>query len=560
MFDVVIRGGTIVDGTGRPRFQGDLAIQDGKIAGIGKINGSARETVDAAGLAVAPGFIDVHTHYDAQFSWDPYATCSVWHGITTVVMGNCGFGIAPCRPEHQDVIMRTLERVEGMSIKAMRKGIRWGFETFPQFLDLMERLRPGVNLAVLLGHSAMRLYVMGEESMEREASEGEVGSMLKIVREGMAAGAIGIGSTTTPAHNGADGRPVASRLASWPEFQAITRAMGETGKGVFEITIGPRPTLDELAALQKACKRPVVWAAFFDRPDRPELTGQWLAETDAFARQGIEVRPQVACRPLMMDFTLRNPYPFEGIPAWKRLLTAQPGQYEQVYADREFRAALKDDLAHQRTAAFRGDWERVKVLKTVKAEHRAWEGRSLPDLAKARGKDVIDTFFDLGLEDGLEIEFVAGLMNTDVPRVTKLITNPNTVITLSDAGAHLSLLCDAGYTSSLLSTWVRERGAFTLEDAVRRLSADPADLYRIPLRGRLQPGHWADVAVFDPATIAAGEPEKAYDLPAGEMRFVSKCTGMHRVLVNGKTVLKDGELVEAEAAERTGRVLREFGC
>jgi N-acyl-D-aspartate/D-glutamate deacylase len=558
MYDVVIRGGTIVDGSGAPRAAGDLAIQDGRIAALGRVKEKGHDEIDARGLAVAPGFVDVHTHYDAQLTWDPYATCSIWHGVTTVVIGNCGFGIAPCRPEHRDLIMRTLERVEGMSIKAMRAGIDWGFETFPEYLDHLERLRPGVNVAALLGHSAIRLYVMGEESMAREASEGELEAMLRITREAMTAGAIGLGSTTTEAHNGADGRPVPSRLASWPEFQALTRAMGESGKGLFEITIGGRPSLNELRALHQACRRPVVWAAFFDRPDKPEETAERLAETEAFARDGVEVRPQVACRPLIMDFTLANPYPFEGIPAWKRVLGRPVSEYARVYADPEFRAALKDDLAHRRTAAFRGDWEQVRVLKAARPEHRAWEGQSIPDLARARGWDPIDTFLDLALAENLETEFLAGLMNTDEERVARLISHPETVLALSDAGAHQSLLCDAGYSSTLLGKWVRERGTFTLEEAVRRLTSWPAQVYRIPERGLLRPGYWADVVLFDPETIQARDPERAYDLPAGEMRFVSRAKGIVRVLVNGKTVLEEGRVIEAEAEERSGRVLREF--
>ena len=558
MHDMVIRGGTVVDGSGAPRFVGDVAIREGRIAEVGRVAGRGREEVDARDLAVAPGFIDVHTHYDAQLTWDPYATCSIWHGVTTVVIGNCGFTIAPCKPAHQDLIMRTLERVEGMSIKAMRAGIDWGFETFPQYLDHLERLRPGVNVAALAGHSAIRLYVMGEDSMEREATEREVREMRRLTREAMAAGAIGLGSTTAEAHNGADGRPVPSRLAGWPEFEALTRAMGEGGKGIFEITIGSKTSLQALKGLHQGSKRPVIWAAFFDRPDKPEVTFERLAETEAFAREGVDVRPQVACRPLIMDFTLKGPYPFEGIPAWKRVLKAPVSDYARIYADPEFRAALKEDLARGRTAAFRGDWSEVRVLNAAQAEHKAWEGQSVAELARARGQDAVDTFFDIALAEELDTEFLAGLMNTDVGRVTRLITHPETVITLSDAGAHQSLLCDAGYSSTLLGTWVRERGTFTLEDAVRQLTHWPAQVYRIPKRGLLKPGYWADVVLFDPAVIAAGEPERAYDLPANEMRFVSRAAGVHRALVNGKTVLAEGKVIEAERDERTGHVLREY--
>ena len=558
MYDLVIRGGLIVDGSGGEPFAGDVAVQGGRVSAVGRIGERGREEVDAGGLALAPGFIDLHTHYDAQLTWDPYATCSIWHGVTTVVIGNCGFGIAPCRPEHRDVIMRTLERVEGMSIGAMRQGIRWGFETFPEYLDFLEETRPGVNVAALLGHSAVRLYVMGEESMEREATAAEIAEMLRITREAMQCGAAGLGSTTTEAHNGADGRPVPSRLAAWSEFQDLTRAMGESGRGIFEITIGSKTSLEDLKGLYRESGRPVCWAAFFDRPDKPEETDERLAITEAFQREGVEVRPQVACRPLIMEFTLASPYPFESIPAWKRLLSRPAAEYPAIYADPEFRVALKDDLAHMRTAAFRGDWAEVRVLEPARPEHRAWAGKSIAEIAREQNKEEIDAFLDLALAEDLETEFVAGLMNTNEEQVAKLITHPDTVIALSDAGAHQSLLCDAGYSTTLLGKWVRERQALTLAEAVRKLTAVPAELYRIPGRGYLKEGYAADIVMFDPATVQAEHPERVYDLPAGEPRFISRAQGVERVWVNGATVLDGGRVVEAEAPQRTGEVIREF--
>ena len=559
MHDLVIRGGTVVDGSGAPGFTGDVAVHDGTIVEVGRVAGRGREEIDAEGLAVAPGFIDVHTHYDAQLTWEPYATCSIWHGVTTVVIGNCGFGIAPCRPEHRDLIMRILERVEGMSLRAMRAGIDWEFESFPEYLDFLERSRPAVNVVTLAGHSPIRLYVMGEESMEREATPDEVAEMVRLTREAMAAGAVGLGSTTTPAHNGADGRPVPSRLAAWSEFQALTRAMGEGGRGLFQITRGGHTTLEHLKGIEQESGRPVVWAAFFDRPDCPEDTPKILAQTEALRKEGVEVRPQVACRPLIMDFTLRNPYPFEGIPAWKPLLARPHSEYAPVYADEAFRRALKDDLAAGRTAAFRGDWDQVRVLKAGRTENRGLEGLSISEIAQAQGKHPVDAFFDLSLAEDLETEYLAGLMNTNEAAVATLITHPDTVIALSDAGAHLSLLCDSGFSSTLLGHWVREKGTLTLEDAVRRLTSELADLYRIPHRGRLKPGHFADVVIFDPATINAVDPPKrVYDLPEGEPRFVSHALGVHHAFVNGAHVLRDGIVVEAPPEARRGKVIREY--
>lgn len=558
MHDLVIRGGTIVDGSGRPGYRGDVAVDDGRITAVGRVNERGREEIDAEAHVVAPGFVDVHTHYDAQYTWDPYATSSIWHGVTTTVIGNCGFAIAPCRPEHRDTTMRTLVNVEGMSLKAMQTGIEWGFQTFPEYLDFLAGTRPALNVAALLGHSSVRLWVLGEEAQQRAATEDEVRRMADLTREAMAAGAIGLGSSTAEAHHGDGGLPVPSRLADPAEFKALVQAMGDSGRGLFEITIGNTTSMEDLAELHALSRRPVVWAAFFHRDDRPEYTTERLAALEHFVREGTEVRPQVSCRPLTMDFTLANPYPFEGLPAWRRVASRPRAEWPAIYADPAFRDSLRDDIAHKRFSVFRGRWDLVKVLDVASPEHKRFEGRTVPEVAREWGRDEVDTLFDLALADDLRTEFVAGLMNTDEAVVGRLITHPETLISLSDAGAHLSLLCDAGYSTHLLGYWVREKGALGLEDAVRRLTSVPAERYRIPGRGRLQAGYWADVVVFDPDTVHARAPERAHDLPGGEMRFVSRSVGMAHSLVNGVPVLRDGEVLEREPAARGGRVLREF--
>ena len=558
MSDLVIRGGTIVDGTGAPARRGDVAIANGRITAIGYAPARGAREIDAGGLVVAPGFIDVHTHYDAQYTWDPYATSSIWHGVTTTVIGNCGFAIAPCRPADRELIMRTLVKVEGMSLAAMRAGITWGFETFPEYLDHLERCNPSLNVAALVGHSTIRQWVMGKDSQHRVATSEEVAAMSALVREAMAAGAIGLGSSTAEAHVGDGGLPVASRLADKAEFLALTRAMGESGRGVFQATIGPKTTMGDLREIWQTSGRPVIWAAFFQRDDRPEYVPERLATTEAFHREGVEVLPQISCRPLTMDFTMRNPYPFEGMPAWQRVMAEPESRWLHVYGDPQFRAALKADLAAQRFAVFRGRWDLVQVLRTSRPEHKALEGTSLADLARTTGKHPVDAWLDLVTADGLDVEFLAGLLNTDEKVVGDLIAHPLTLITLSDAGAHLSLMCDAGYSSTLLGKWVRDLGRLSLEAAVKRLTADPARAYRIPERGRLAPGAWADVVVFDPATIDALPAEWVTDLPAGEPRFVSRARGVEWSLVNGEPVLERGRVLERPAGARPGRVLRRF--
>ena len=561
MPDLVIRGGTVVDGSGGPRCAADVLIEGGRVVAVGDVPASAAgsaRTLDAGGLVVAPGFIDLHTHYDAQYTWDPYATSSIWHGVTTTVIGNCGFAIAPCRPADRDTVLRTLVKVEGMSLKAMQAGIQWGWETFPAYLDHLERGNPSLNVAALLGHSALRQWVLGTDAQRRAATPAEVLTMAGLVREAMAAGAIGLGSSTAEAHVGDGGLPVPSRLADLDELRGLTRAMGESGRGVFEITVGTGTSMEDLRDLHVGSRRPVVWAAFFHRDDRPEYTTERLAATEAFVRAGIEVRPQVACRPLTMDFTLANPYPFEGMTAWRPVNQAPEAGRARVLADPAFRAALKADLAARRFTVFRGRWDLVQVIRVGRPAHRDLVGQSIAAIARARGVHEVDAWLDLALADDLETEFLAGLMNTDEAAVGMLITHPDTLVSLSDAGAHLSLLCDAGYSSTLLGTWVRERGRLTLEAAVRRLTADPARAYRIPERGLLRPGYAADVVVFDPATIDARPAEWVADLPAGEGRFVSRATGVVWSLVNGVPVLERGQVLERPAGARPGRVLRRF--
>lgn len=558
MHDLVIRGGTVVDGSGDPRRAADVAIDGGMITTVGAVSGQGRREIDARGLMVSPGFVDLHTHYDAQYTWDPYATSSIWHGVTTTVIGNCGFAIAPCRPGDRETTMRTLMKVEGMSFDAMNAGITWQFETFPEYLDHLERCNPSLNVAALLGHSSLRQWVMGADAQRRAAAADEVGRMADLVREAMRAGAIGFASSTAEAHVGDGGLPVPSRLAALDEIKALTRAMGESGRGLFEITIGSGTSLDDLADIWRGSGRPVVWAAFFHRDDRPESTPMRLAITEGFARDGVEVRPQVSCRPLTMDFTLRNPYPFEGMPSWKRVNARPESERSLVYADAAFRAELRDDLAAKRFAVFRGRWDLVQVMKVGKDEHRRYLGKSIADVARESGQDPVDAWLDLALRDDLETEFLAGLMNTDEAAVGELITHPHTLVSLSDAGAHLSLLCDAGYSTTLLGKWVRERGRLSLEAAVRRLTSDPARAYRIPRRGLLEPGYHADVVVFDADKVAARPTEWVHDLPAREPRFIARADGIAHSIVNGQPVLEHGEIVERATGARPGRVLREF--
>ena len=534
-------------------------LPTGASAPWARCGSAAAREIDAGGLVVAPGFIDVHTHYDAQYTWDPYATSSIWHGVTTTVIGNCGFAIAPCRPADRDLIMRTLVKVEGMSLAAMRTGITWGFETFPEYLDHLERCNPSLNVAALVGHSTIRQWVMGGDSQHRVATSEEVEAMARMVREAMAAGAIGLGSSTAEAHVGENGLPVASRMADKSEFLALTRAMGESGRGRLP---GHHRLQDQHGGSGRdlAHERPPGDLGGLLPARRPAGVRARAPGRHGGVSSGRRRGPAPGVVPAAHHgFHDAQSVSFRG----HARVAARDGRARVRLARRlsaiaDFRAALKADLDAKRFAVFRGRWDLVQVLRVTRPEHKALEGVSLADLAQRTGKHPVDAWLDLVTADGLDVEFLAGLLNTDEKVVGDLIVHPLTLITLSDAGAHLSLMCDAGYSSTLLGKWVRGLGRLSLEAAVKRLTDDPARAYRIPGRGRLAPGYWADVAIFDPATVDALPVEWVRDLPADEPRFVCRARGVEWSLVNGQPVLERGQVVERAMGARPGQVLRTF--
>jgi N-acyl-D-amino-acid deacylase len=557
--DLVIRGGTIVDGTGAPSRSGDVAVTDGRIAEVGQVTGRGREEIDAAGLVVAPGFIDPHTHYDAQLTWDPLASCSSWHGITTIVTGNCGFTLAPCRPGDRLTLMRMLEYVEGMSLEAMEKGIRWEFESFAEYLDALDRRGLAVNVGAMVGHSAVRQYVMGDAAWERAASEDEIERMAKEVRTAMAVGAVGFSSTTNHNHVGAKGRPVPSRLATDEEMNRLAAAMGDSGRGVMEITIGgTRPDrvaeVDRFVELARAARRPITPVSLRHNPERAWEHRVILSRLEALNRDGLRIYPQVTCSPLTSTFDLYGAFVFYRFPVWKRVLEAPPAEWRAVLADPGFRAEFRATAGS--SSLFVGDTSPLRVESIHRAEHARFVGRTVGEVAATLGKELVDAFFDLALADDLKTRFTVAIMNTDAAAVAEIFTHPISLIGLADAGAHLTLFCEAGQTSRLLGHWVRERKALTLEEAVRRITSMPADVFGFADRGRLRPGLAADLVVFDAETIAAGEPELIHDLPDGGPRLVQRAHGIAWSFVNGGAVIRNGKLPESPETRGSGRVLR----
>lgn len=557
MHDFVIKNVRICDGLGSAIVPGALAVANGRIAAIGKDVGNAREVVDAGGLVLAPGIVDTHTHYDAQITWDPWLAPSPALGVTTVVMGNCGFTIAPCRAHDRDLTMRNLVRVEGMSLDAMQAGIRWQFESFPEYLDMIEERGMALNVAAFVGHSSVRTYVIGEDAPKRAATAGEIEQMGAIVREAMDAGAIGFATSTSPSHNGASGDPMPSRLADDDELEALVGVLGELGRGIFMLTKGGGTSIEFLESLAARTARPVMVAALLHNSTNPDGVFDELDRICAARERGHRLYGQVSCCPLTMEFTLRAPYPFEGIAAWSPALTAAPEALAGVLADADFRNAVERDLATPAPVRlFNGEWHKLRVLEVLEPEHRRFEGRSVAEIAAEEGRRPLDLMLDLALAENLQTTFVAVLLNSDTSAVAKVLTHPASAIALSDAGAHLSFFCDAGFGLHLLGHWVRERRAMSLEEGIRRLTSEPAEIYGIRDRGHLAVGAHADLLLFDPHTVDRGPSRRVFDLPAGAARLTTDAIGVHGVWVNGVRIVDEDGVERSDA--RSGQLLREF--
>ncbi|HET7297900.1 MAG TPA: amidohydrolase family protein [Burkholderiales bacterium] len=556
MFDLVIRDALLLDGLGSPPRRAGVAVKDGRIVEVGEILGSAGETIVADGLALMPGIIDNHTHYDAQLTWDPWASPSPALGVTTAIIGNCGFTIAPCRARDRDLVMKNLTQVEGMSLEVLRTGIRWDFETVPQYLDMLERRGAALNVAAFVGHSSIRTYVMGDAATERPATDEEISQMRALVLQGMHAGAIGFSTSTSPAHNGEGGRPMPSRLADAAELRALVGCLREAGRGVFMLTKGGQTAIGFLEELAAESQRPVVIAALLHSSTNPEAVFQDLQKIQEANERGRRLLGAVSCCPLAMDFTLHSPYVFEGLDAWRPALALKGERFKAKLREKQFRDALRAELskpAHFRL--FNGEWQRVHVIQSTRA---GLEQRSVAELAVAAGADPLDFMLDLALEEKLDTVFSALLLNADEAAVGRLLKHPCSLVSLSDAGAHLTFFNDAGFGLHLLGHWVRERGVLTLAEAVWRLCGQPAQLFGVKERGALKPGYHADLLLFDPAVVDRGPKRRLFDLPGGHPRLTTSAIGVHGVWVNGVRVA--GRKAPCELKELPGRVLREFSA
>jgi len=562
MHDLVIRNALLLDGLGSAPVRGDLGVTQGLISSVGEVEGPAKETLDAEGLALMPGIIDNHTHYDAQLTWDPQASPSPALGVTTAVIGNCGFTIAPCRPSDRELILKNLTQVEGMSIDVLRAGTRWEFESVPEFFAMLERQGVALNVAGFVGHSSVRTYVMGEDAPRRAATAAEVAQMKDLVLGGMRAGAIGFATSTSPNHNGHGGLPMPSRLADEQEMRALVGCLKEAGRGVFMLTKGGQTGIDFLEQLAADTGRPVVVAALLHNNTSPRNVFDDLDRIAAANSRGRHLHGAISCCPLTMDFTLHSPYTFEGLAAWKPALSLSGKEYRLKLKDKEFRRAVRAEIngAPVATRLFNGEWDKVYVENVGRPQNGKWQQQTVADMARATGADPLDAMLDLALAEDLDTEFSALLLNSDETAVASMLRHPHSLVSLSDAGAHLTLFNDAGFGLHLLGHWVRDKKVLSLAEAARKLTGDPAAVYGIKGRGKLAAGCAADLFLFDPATVGRGAKKRVQDLPAGGTRLIMPPLGVHGVWVNGVRVADEhGMRADLQRARQLpGRVLRDF--
>jgi N-acyl-D-amino-acid deacylase len=550
-YDLLIKNGTVIDGSGLPRFRADVGVKNGKIAAIGRIRDSAADVIDAEGHVVAPGIIDGHTHMDAQVFWDPLGTSSCYHGITSVVMGNCGFTLAPCAEKDKHLVVRNLQRAEDIPPEAMEAGIEWTWTTYPEFLDAVEALPKGINYSGYVGHSAIRTFVMGERAFEDAASEDDLRAMEREVRQSIRAGAMGFTSSRIPTHETPDGGPVASRLATWEEVRRLVNAMGDLDAGIFEVAgegvdrtpgdPGLRDWHVRLRDLAIESGRPITFG-LFGRESSPGTWKSYLDLLDETNAMGGRMFAQAHSRSLSALLSFRTQMPFDRLPIWKDIRKLPLPEQAAKLRDPELRPKLvqastaQDPRRALGTEARQREFEKLYVFDTVEGPHR-----TVADVARERGQHPVETMIDLALEKDLDFFFLMPVANEDQDVALEILRHPRTLPTFSDSGAHVSQLMDSSLQTHFLAHWVREKQAFTLEQAVHMLTCVPATLWGFHDRGLIREGMAADIMVFDPDTIVAEMPEVVDDLPAGARRLVQRARGVKATVVNGQTLLRDGK-------------------
>ena len=560
MHDLIIRNAEVFDGTGLAPVLSDVAVSNGRISQIGHITDLAHETIDAKGLALMPGIVDLHTHYDAQVTWDRTRSPSPALGVTTAVIGNCGFGIAPCPAPLQETMLKNLSVVEGMDLNSLLTGVNWEFESFGQYMDQLRRIGPYINTAVFAGHSVIRTAVMGAEGSSKvDPSPEQLQTMQSMVRDAMDHGAIGFASSFSPNHSGYGGLPMPSTIASETELRALTAILGEKKKGVFMMATGTRASPDIMESIVEDTGRPAYISTVLTmyNEGNPLLGATYYERCAQALERGHELYILTSCQPLSFDFSLTDPYVLLSHSAFDDVKSATADALPGIYRSPEFRNTFRENLKHPKEGIlFLGNWRHIEVGPTMRPENQKLEGHSIQALADLQGQDPVDVFFDLALSEDLGTHFVGKFFNNNDEGVAPSLKHPASVITLSDAGAHLSYMCDAGFGLYFLSHWVRETGHFTLSEGIRKITSEPADRFRIPERGRLQVGLPADMLLFDPATVGISKPLPLQDLPGGGSRMIRTATGVHGVWVNGVKVHDGHNYVDL--SQGPGQVLDHF--
>jgi N-acyl-D-aspartate/D-glutamate deacylase len=556
--DLVIRGGEVVDGSGGDRFRADVAVDGGRITAVGDVGERGRREIDAEGHVVTPGFVDGHTHFDAQVFWEPLGTSSCFHGVTSVVMGNCGFTLAPARPDARELVVRNLERAEDMDAASLAAGIDWEWETFAQYLDAVERRPLGINFAAQIGHSALRTWAMGERAFEEEASDDDLAEMGRELRAAMRAGAIGFTTSRSDQHETSDDRPVASRFGSWDEVSRLVGVLGELGVGVFELATplgrdtSPEARAEALRAMQALALSsgvPMTFGVSAGRGFRNELL-ELIGETNA---AGGRMFGQSHCRGISVVMSFLSRLPFDKLPLWAEVRAGTPAEQLRALRDESLRRKLVDEAHH-------GDYGRSIGAETPKPDFTRMRvfDRPVPpnptvaEAAEARRVDPVELVIDLAIGTDLRQLFSQPLTPSDDESVLTAISTPDTVMTFSDSGAHVSQIADSSIQTHLLAYWVREREAFTLEEGVHMLTGVPARAWDFRDRGLVREGYVADLNVLDPATVAPELPTVVHDFPAGARRLLQKATGFRATIVSGEVVVDDG----APTGARPGKLLR----
>ncbi len=562
MHDLIIRNARIVDGLGNPEFIGDLAIDGDTITAVGDLaNHQGKEQLDANGLVLTPGFVDPHTHYDAQVAWDRLMTCSPEHGVTTVVIGNCGVGTAPVRDGMRDFLMGDLVNVEGIPLEDMEQGIDWNWESFGEYLNELDRGGLGMNIAALVAMTPLRHYVMGSDSLERAGTSEEISQMGELFSEAMDDGAFGFSTTIIGVHVGYEGRPVACRNSSLEEYRILCQALKKRGRGSIELALKLTGDIGDeerelLSLLVNESERPVTWLAVVNQAEKPDSYLQRLDAVEDLLGWDKAV-PQTTCRPLRFQLDLANPYILGVFPTWQPVMRMSREEKIACYRDPAFRQSFRDDLVN--IPAFGSNvWGRFYVLDGVSDQARGFaeNKRTIGEIALEWDMDPMDCFCEIALEDELRTTFDLIAINYDEQDTIPLVQDKRLMIGLSDGGAHLNMLCDAGYSTHMLERWVRDTGALSLEEGVRKLTSEPADFFGIKNRGRIEVGCKADLVLLDPDTVACGDKQVVNDLPSGGKRFVTPAAGIHATFVNGTMLYQNGEHVGG----LPGRVLRSYDC